>query len=140
MKPFCNRDARRSLPPFTKNLRRQAGAYFESEVVTTLGPLCGGRTGERATYPSNLRLYCLRIGAASILLSMNSTPSRYETIFGESAVAPSPGFDYDETAPIAPSGTVREYGVQIPQPDIYSYTGRPGVEYLVTAEYDEDAG
>ena len=71
---------------------------------------------------------------------MNSTPSRYETIFGESAVAPSPGLDYDETAPNAPSGPAREYGVQIAQPDIYSYAGRPGVEYLVTAEYDEDAG
>ena len=68
---------------------------------------------------------------------MNTTPSRYETIFGESAVAPSPGFDIDETAPSAPSGAVREYGCQKAQPDIYTHVGRPGVEYLVTSEYDE---
>ena len=71
---------------------------------------------------------------------MNSTPSRYENIFGVQTVAQSPGFEIDEAAPTSPSGTAREYGVQKAQPDIYSYVGRPGVEYLVTAEYDAAAG
>ena len=68
---------------------------------------------------------------------MNSTPSRYETVFGEQAVAPSPGFDIDETVASPPSGAAREYGLQIAQPVLYSHAGRPGIEYLVTAEYDE---
>ena len=64
---------------------------------------------------------------------MNSTPSRYETIFGERGVAPAPGFEIEETASTVPSGTAREFGMEKAQPDIYSYVGRPGIEYLVTA-------
>ena len=33
----------------------------------------------------------------------------------------------------------REFGGQKAQPDIYSFAGRPGVEYLVTSEYDVDS-
>ena len=64
---------------------------------------------------------------------MNSTPTRYETIFGEQTAAPSPGFDIDETV-IEPSSTARDFGPQKAQPEIFSHTGRPGIEYLVTAE------
>ena len=63
---------------------------------------------------------------------MKSTPTRYETIFGEQGVAPSPGFEIEETAPTVSSDAAQEFGVQKAQPDIYTYAGRPGVEYLVT--------
>ena len=42
--------------------------------------------------------------------------------------------------PTVPSGTARDIGLQKAQPDIYSHAGRPGVEYLVTAEHDASSG
>ena len=68
---------------------------------------------------------------------IKSLSSRYENIFSESNEAPSPGFEIDEAASTELSGTAREYGMQVAQPDIISYVGRAGAEYLVTAEYDK---
>ena len=71
---------------------------------------------------------------------MNSPPSRYDNIFSEQGEALPPGIDIDEVASKELSGAAPEYGMQAAQPEIISYVGRPGVEYLVTAEYDESGG
>ena len=60
-------------------------------------------------------------------------------------MAPSPGFEIEETAPTCSADGAIRYGtgiwrVQKAQSDIYTYAGRPGVEYLVTSEYDEFSG
>ena len=73
---------------------------------------------------------------------MNTTPSRYETIFafwrvGRCAFT---RIRHRRDCERAIRHGAREYGVQKAQPDIYTYVGRPGVEYLVTSEYDEQSG